>query len=181
MDPHDESVGPTRHLIGPLIEMFAMGMRGNGPLLHSQIAMSYLTQTLADLLVRLIPDRFLSRLNNNVRMIEPPSESRAIDFMEANFRQPIITQMVADAAGVSLRALEKGFNTFKQTTPVTYLRAMRLRSVRQDLLDPFNHQSGSEVCLKWGFFHFGRFSATYRAVYGENLSETRNCARVVLK
>lgn len=168
-------------LIGHLIETIAMGMRGNGPLLHSPIAMSHLTQTLADLLVRLIPHRFSARLDNKTPMIAPRCVRRAIDFMQANISQPITMQMVADAAGVSLRALEKGFQTFKQTPPAAYLRTMRLRAVRQDLLDPLNHQSVSEVCLKWGFFHFGRFSATYRSVYGENPSATRFNAQIMAK
>lgn len=168
-------------LIGNLVETIAIGMRNNGPLLHYPIAMSHLTQTLADLLIRTIPHRFSARLDNKIPMIAPRSVRRAVDFMQVNVSRPITMQMVADAAGVSLRALEKGFQTFKQTTPAAYLRTMRLQAVRQDLLDPFNRQSVSEVCLKWGFFHFGRFSATYRAIYGENPSETRNSARIVVE
>lgn len=55
-----------------------------------------------------------------------------------------------------------------------YLRTLRLRAVRNDLLEPSNQESVSAICLKWGFFHFGRFSAVYRSVYGEKPSETRN-------
>jgi AraC-like DNA-binding protein len=160
-------------LIGNLVETIAMGMRANGPLLHCPIAMSYLTQTLVDLLIRLVPHRLSARLETRISMITPRSVRRAIDFMQINIDRPITMQMVADAAGVSPRALEKGFRNFKETTPAAYLRTIRLRAVRKDLLDPLNRQSVSEVCLKWGFFHFGRFSATYRAVYGENPSETK--------
>jgi len=165
------------NLIGHLVETIAIGMRDNGPLLHYPIAMSHLAQTLADLLIRLVSHRFSARLDNNIPMIAPRSIRRAIDYMQFNIDRPITMQNVAHAAGVSLRALENGFRTFRQTTPAAYLRTIRLRAVREDLLDPFNQQSVSEVCLKWGFFHFGRFSATYRAVYGENPSETKNSAR----
>ncbi|MBY3258807.1 AraC family transcriptional regulator [Rhizobium laguerreae] len=168
-------------LIGNLVETIAIGMRNNRPLLHYPIAMLHLTQSLADLLIRSIPHRFSARLDNKIPMIAPRGVRRAIDFMHDNVSRPITMQMVADAAGVSLRALEKGFHTFRQTTPAAYLRTMRLRAVRQDLLDAFNQQSVSEVCLKWGFFHFGRFSATYRAIYGENPSETRNSARIIVE
>lgn len=166
-------------LIGNLVETIAIGMRGNGPLLHYPIAMSHLTQTLADLLIRLVPHRLSARLETRPPMITPRSVRRAIDFMQINIDQPITMQMVADAAGVSPRALEKGFRSFKETTPAAYLRTIRLRAVRQDLLDPLNRQSVSEVCLKWGFFHFGRLSATYRAVYGENPSETKAKSSIV--
>jgi transcriptional regulator GlxA family with amidase domain len=93
--------------------------------------------------------------------------------MQANINQPITMPMVAEAAGVSVRALETGFRAFRDTTPAAYLLRLRLRAARQDLLDPENNQAMREICLKWGFFHFGRFSAVYRTTYGENPSDTR--------
>ncbi|URK86411.1 AraC family transcriptional regulator (plasmid) [Rhizobium sp. RCAM05350] len=170
---------PSGQLIGSLVQTILIGMRDNGPLLHSPIAMSHLTQTLADLVVRSIPHRFSALLDKKILMIAPRHVRRAIDFMNSNISRPITMQMVAEVAGVSIRSLETGFRAFKQTTPAAYLRMMRMRAVRQELLDPLSQQSVSEICLKWGFFHFGRFSATYRAFYGENPSDTRKPSAAV--
>lgn len=93
--------------------------------------------------------------------------------MRANINQPITMRMVAEAAGVSVRALQMGFRAFRDTTPAAYLAMLRLRAARKDLQDPGNNEAVSEICLKWGFFHFGRFSATYKATYGESPSDTR--------
>ncbi|MGO7682234.1 helix-turn-helix domain-containing protein, partial [Rhizobium johnstonii] len=49
----------------------------------------------------------------------------------------------------------------------------RLRAARQELLDPESKETMKAVCLKWGFFHFGRFSAVYKTTYGEYPSDTR--------
>ncbi|PDT01135.1 AraC family transcriptional regulator [Rhizobium chutanense] len=160
-------------LFGNLVQTIILGMRNNGPLLHSPIAMSNLTQALADLVVRLIPNRLSHLLDNKIHLIAPRHIRRAIDFMYANIAQPLTMQSVAEAAGVSIRSLEVGFRDFKGTTPAAYLRSLRLHAAREDLRDPLNRQPLRDICLKWGFFHFGRFSALYRAAYGENPSDTR--------
>ena len=173
LSPSVDLSTPSGQLIDNLIQTIAFGMRGTGPLLRSPIAMSRLTQGLADLVLRTVPHRFSALLDTKPFMIAPGHVRRAVSFMHTNIGRPITIPMVASSVGVSVRALENGFRAFKQTTPGTYLRTIRLRAVRQDLLDPLNQQSVREICLKWGFFHFGRFAATYRTVYGENPSDTR--------
>ncbi|AYG70059.1 MULTISPECIES: AraC family transcriptional regulator [unclassified Rhizobium] len=164
---------PSGLLVGNLVGTVISGMYNNGPLLQSPLAMSHLAQTLADLVVRTIPHRFSFRLEKRMRLIAPWHVRDAIDFMQANVAKPITMPAVAEAVGVSIRALEMGFRTFKEITPAAYLRTLRLRAARSDLLDPLNRQSVKAICVKWGFFHVGRFSAAYRAIFGENPSDTR--------
>lgn len=160
-------------LINCVVQTIIGGMRNNGPLLQSPIAMSHLTQSLTQLVIRMIPHRLSHHLNKNTSQIAPWHVRDAIDFMQTHISEPITMLEVASAVGVSLRALETGFRTFKETTPASYLRTIRLRAVRNDLLDPLNRQGVKTICLKWGFFHFGRFSAVYRAIYGEYPSDTK--------
>jgi AraC-like DNA-binding protein len=164
---------PAGQTIANLTITIMSGMRDNGPLLQSPIAMTRLTEALADLIVRLVPHRLSHLLEKKPCLIAPRQVRRAMDFMQANIDRPITMTMVAEAAGVSTRALEIAFRAFKETTPAAYLQTLRLRAVRQDLLDPTNPSTVKDVCLKWGFFHFGRFSAVYRATYGEKPSETK--------
>ncbi|ANL26308.1 AraC family transcriptional regulator protein [Rhizobium phaseoli] len=160
-------------LIFGLAQTMIIGMRNGGPLLHSPIAISNLTQAFADLVVRLVPHRLSHLLDKKIHLIAPRHVRRAIEFMHANIAQPLTMQNVADAAGISIRALEVGFRAFKANTPSAYLRTIRLQAVREDLRDPSNRQPLRDICLKWGFFHLGRFAAIYRAAYGENPSDTR--------
>jgi len=166
-------------LVSSLAQAMAVGMRDNGPLLRSPVAIANLTSALADTVLRAVPHRLSHLLEKKVHLIAPSHVRRAIDFMHANIGQPLTISVIAEAVGVSVRTLESGFRGFKETTPAAYLRTIRLRAARQDLRDPSNQQSVRDICLKWGFFHFGRFSAVYRASYGESPSDTRK--RVVTR
>lgn len=59
--------------------------------------------------------------------------------------------------------------------PMQYLRTVRLRGVREELLglDPEDSTTVAEVATRWGFTHLGRFAQYYRARYGEPPSPTR--------
>lgn len=163
----------TGRLIGCLTQTLIEGMRNDGPLLHSPLAMSNLSSAFAELVLREVPHRLSYLLDKPTQMIAPWHVRRAVNFMHANIDQQITISTIAQAVGTSVRALENGFRAFKETTPATYLRTIRLIAARADLLDPANQQTVKEICLKWGFFHFGRFSILYRTKYGENPSETK--------
>ncbi len=160
-------------VIGTLAQTMIEGMRNDGPLLCCPVAMTNLASTFADLVIRLVPHRLSPLLDKKTFMIAPRHVRGAINFMHANIHRPITIPMVSESVGVSVRALEVGFRAFRETTPGAYLRMIRLKAARADLLDRSNRQSVRDICLKWGFFHFGRFSILYRATYGETPSDTK--------
>ncbi|MBB4238451.1 AraC family transcriptional regulator [Rhizobium esperanzae] len=162
-----------------LAETIIDGMNEDGLLMSSPIAMANLTQAMADLVVRQVPHRLTPFLGKKVHMIAPRHVRRAIEFMHEHIDQPITMPLVAEFAGVSTRALETGFRMFKYVTPAGYLLALRLQAARRDLLNPANDESVKAICLKWGFFHFGRFSAVYASTYGEKPSQTRLRSRAL--
>lgn len=55
-------------------------------------------------------------------------------------------------------------------SPMQYLKDLRLERASAELLGGSTHVAG--VALRWGFGHLGRFSADYRARFGEYPSET---------
>lgn len=171
--PQVDQYSPSGLLLKNLVETIISGMRGDGILLHSPIAMTNLTQALGQLIVRTMPHRLSGKLEQKTFTPAPWHICRAIDFMHENISKPITISMVAHAANVSVRTLENGFRTFKEETPASYLRTLRLRAVRQDLLDPSNRQSIKDICLTWGFFHAGRLSSLYWSVYGETPMKTQ--------
>ncbi|MGY5810046.1 helix-turn-helix transcriptional regulator [Rhizobium sp. LEGMi198b] len=164
---------PAGQAIANLAEFMIVSMRNNGPLTQCPLAMARVTQALADLVVRLVPHRLTFLLEKKPSAIVPWHVRRAIDFMYANIHLPITIPTIAEAVGVSVRTLEIGFRAFKETTPNAYLQLLRLRAAREDLLKADYNQTIKTICLKWGFVHFGRFSAVYKANYGESPSETR--------
>ncbi len=105
----------------------------------------------------------------------PPRVIRsAIEVIEAEAHQPLTVSALAARSYVSVRSLQHGFRTHLNTTPMAYLRDVRLRRVREDLLrsDPSSETIAS-IAFRWGFANLGRFTAAYAARYGENPSLTR--------
>lgn len=75
---------------------------------------------------------------------------------------------LASAAGVSVRHLQQSFMHYADMPPTVWLRNRRLNAVRRDLLasDPAR-VTVAEVAMRWSFWHLGRFSQAYFALFGE--------------
>lgn len=110
------------------------------------------------------------------RLYEPKPALRgavrmAVDYLEARADQPITVTELARSVGVSVRTLQLGFQESLGTTPMRHLKAIRLQRVRRDLLNADPHVEGvTEIALRWGFMHVGRFAGEYRAMFGESPS-----------
>ena len=79
----------------------------------------------------------------------------------------------------STRTLEYSFDQVVGVPPSRYLKCLRLCCARRDLKDDAE-ASVTTVAVKWGFWHFGRFSAAYREMFGELPSQTRSRRRSVV-
>lgn len=101
----------------------------------------------------------------------PAAISRAKEYIEAHLDEPLSAMDIARACGISLRALQHGFHISMQTTPMRYLRDLRLRKAHDDLLVADPEVTGvAEIAHRWGFTHLGRFAGHYRDLYGEHPS-----------
>ena len=95
----------------------------------------------------------------------PRIVTRVIDAIHAEPDRPWTAAEMADAAGVSVRRLQEGFRTSLGKTPRECLTEIRLAGVRTELASG-SARSVTDVALKWGFTHFGRFAAAFRRRYG---------------
>ena len=77
------------------------------------------------------------------------------------------------AAAVSAQSLQAGFRVLTGTSPMSYLRSVRLDRAHQDLTraDP-HHTTVSRIAHSWGILHLGRFSSAYQQRYGRPPSQT---------
>ena len=111
-----------------------------------------------------------------VRAAPRPRHLRlAEDFIGANLEQPLTVEQIARAAGTSPRGLQMVFRQYRNTTPLCYWREQRLARAHADLIA--GRGSVTDVALKWGFSHFGRFSQSYAARYGVSPRDTLRAAR----
>ncbi len=105
----------------------------------------------------------------------PRHVRRAQEFIETQADQAVTLADMARAACVSERALQEGFRRHLGTTPGAYLRTVRLQQVREQLRAAEREGravSLFELAYRYGFFHLGRFSAYYKAQFGEPPSAT---------
>jgi AraC-like DNA-binding protein len=104
----------------------------------------------------------------------PDTLRRATGYIEANPDVDISLADIARAACVTPRALQLAFRRHLDTTPMAYLRRVRLAEAREELLgaSPEDGATVTRVALDWGFANPGRFARYYRAAYGEAPGET---------
>lgn len=104
----------------------------------------------------------------------PDTLRRAIAFIEAHPDVDLALPDIARAACVTPRALQLAFRRRLDTTPMAYLRRIRLERARRDLsaAAPGDGTSVTTVAYRWGFSTPSRFSQHYRAAYGESPSQT---------
>lgn len=99
---------------------------------------------------------------------------RAIAYIEAHLAAAVSMTDLASATGMSVRAIQQGFQEDLGTTPMAYLRDRRLDRVRAELSDalPSDRVTVTAVAQKWGFTHLGNFAAGYHRRFGETPSQT---------
>jgi AraC family ethanolamine operon transcriptional activator len=98
------------------------------------------------------------------------------DFIHAHLGQPLCTNDLCAAVGLSRRGLETLCRDLLDISPKTYLLHQRLHGVRRCLIAS-EPKPGTikRIALEWGFWHLGRFAADYRTLFGEG--PTRTLAR----
>jgi len=97
---------------------------------------------------------------------------RAKAFIEDNADQALTVTQVAEAARMSVRALQLGFQRELGTTPMGHLRDVRLDAARAELRAADEDTRVADVARRWAFANLGRFAAQYRARFGENPGDT---------
>ena len=116
---------------------------------------------------------FRTALDEPASRPTPATLRRAVQFIEDSAQEPITVPRIADAVGMSVRALTRGFAEHLGTSPLAYLTRVRMDGAHRELVagDP-EHTSVSQIAAAWGFFHFGRFASRYREQYGVSPSQT---------
>jgi AraC-like DNA-binding protein len=107
----------------------------------------------------------------------PADVVRALRWLRGHLAEPVRLERLADVAGVRPRTLETHFKQFLGTTPLGWVRRMRLTRARQQLLRPKRGATVTDVAMANGFNQLSRFAAQYRQVFGELPSATSKQSR----
>ncbi|MGP3945894.1 AraC family transcriptional regulator [Streptomyces sp. 6N106] len=100
----------------------------------------------------------------------PKALRSALAFVEDNLPEPLSLGWIAEAAGCSARTLSGMFREELDTSPMSYVRGLRLDRIRHDILT--TDDSIGDIAYRWGVTHLGRFASEYRSRFGELPSAT---------
>jgi len=144
-----------------------------GTPLLSPLAQAQIEHLMVTTLLLMQPHNFRTALLQPAPPLAPTYVKRVEEYIEENADQPLTVSELAAFAGVGSSALFAGFREFRNTSPMAYLKSVRLQRVHEDL----NRASASrdtvtKIAMRWGFVHLGHFTAGYKRKFGESPSET---------
>jgi AraC-like DNA-binding protein len=97
----------------------------------------------------------------------PGALRRALAHIDDHADQPLTVAGIAEAAHVSVRALQYAFRRHLDSTPLEHLRKVRLSHAHDELTaaDPEDGATVTDIAARWGFYHPGRFATLYQHSY----------------
>ncbi len=141
-------------------------------LLTSPLARQHVEDTLMTMILTGLPNSYSDRLNRPKVGAAPRHVKLAEQYIRENAHLPISVSDIAQSANVSLRTLFDGFKQFRETTPMAFLKSVRMDRIHNALLAGDSSVSVTSVAMSWGYTNLGRFAREYRSRFGELPSAT---------
>jgi AraC-like DNA-binding protein len=140
----------------------------DGAMLDSPLIRAHLADMIAVTALTVFPNSTMTAGHTpGAGRMAPAALRRAVAYLDNHADQPVTLAGVAEAAGVTPRALQAAFRQHYSTTPMSYLRRVRLEGAHRDLQTASRGQeSVTAVAYRWGFSSPSRFAAYYRGAYG---------------
>jgi AraC-like DNA-binding protein len=168
----DQTTRQGADLIGMLLMLNNQLRHDDSILLNPLVALPYI-ESLTQGLLLTAGHPYRATLDQQAGRVRTTAVRSAAGLMETEPDRPLTVADLAAQAHVSVRTLEEGFQREFGTTPMGYLRDVRLRRAHADLraADPAA-TTVAAIARRWGFAHAGRFSARYAAAFGETPNAT---------
>jgi AraC-like DNA-binding protein len=106
------------------------------------------------------------------RPVAPAFVRRAEEYIDEFADDPLRLSDIAEAVGLPSRTLLDGFRKFRGTSPMQYLRQVRLQRARSALQRAAPGTRVAAIAMECGFAHLGRFAQAYLEAFGETPSDT---------
>lgn len=148
--------------------------RGDNSLVNHRLGVAGVEDVLIRGLLLAQPHNYSHRLADTAR---PEVPSRAVtvarDLIENHPEWEHSLTSLAGEAGVSTRALQKGFVRHLGVGPKEYMTNVRMQRAHSDLRSMQRDTvTVRQIAVRWRLGHTGRFASEYRKRFGEFPSET---------
>jgi AraC-like DNA-binding protein len=153
--------------------LVASELRNDGGLAGHRLGAAALSDCLVDAFLMAAGHSRRQELDADASADVPRAIRLAVELIEAAPDQPLTTAQLARRVHLSVRSLQRGFAEHLETTPMGYLRDVRLQRASDVLRRATPEETRvATVAAAWGFTHLGRFAAAYRDRFGESPSST---------
>ena len=95
-----------------------------------------------------------------------------MSLLEEHCAEPLTAADVAEAVGVSNWSLQEAFRNHLGATPKAPLRGIRMRRFAAELRLGGEGVTVTDVALRWGVTHLGRFAQECLRMFGQSPSRT---------
>jgi AraC-like DNA-binding protein len=132
-------------------------------------------RTLSLLLLKAVPNNYKWAFAGGSLCSAAPYYVRRVEkYIKENARNQIGTDDLVTVGGVSARSIYQGFRRFRSTTPMGYLKAVRLDLARDALVKGRGKgpNSVTEAAVAAGYTNLSQFSRDYKDRFREAPSQT---------
>lgn len=145
------------------------GKAGPPPVLATEIEHGILTSLLLGQ-----PHSYTDAIFSARSLPSPRVVRRVVELIDSAPEKAFTVADLAEYASVSERSLHAAFRRQLGTSPMAYVRCRRLEQAHEELLhlDPSAGVRVTDVALRYGFAHTGRFASAFRKRFGEAPSIT---------
>jgi AraC-like DNA-binding protein len=125
-------------------------------------------RTLLLLLLKGVSNSVSERLLDQGRRLAPYYVQRAERYIRQNFASEITIELLARATGVSARTLFNGFGEYRNTTPMKFVKSLRLEIARRSLIEArLSGRKVIDVANAVGYNNLSQFSRDYKKRFFE--------------
>lgn len=116
-------------------------------------------------------DNSINDYSNEKHLISIRKKKRiaksAQEYIHANFRQNVHTEDLCRTSSVGIRTLQRSFREYFDLTITEYLKMVRLEAAQRELAaGDSSHYTVTDIALKNGCKHLGRFSVEFHERFG---------------
>lgn len=164
--------GSNVQLLKRIIEFSLLDLGAREAAGHWRISRQ-LERTLLVTVLRAMPNNYSLEIDRQRQEVAPFYVRRVEAFISERLSEQLSMADIVAASGVSSRSLFYGFQRWRATTPMAFLKAVRLDRAR-DRLRRAALEGGvvTDIALSVGYSHLSRFSSDYRLRFGERPSDT---------
>jgi AraC-like DNA-binding protein len=132
-------------------------------------------RTLLSLLLKALPHTYSDQINQGQSLAVPYYVRRVEQYIHLHASEDLSLDTLVQVSGVSERSLHYAFKSCRGTTPMKYLKLVRLDAARSKLkIAQQTRESVTEIAMNVGYSILSHFSRDYKARFNETPIETRD-------